>query len=365
MSDNARRFMAVRTHLIRNYPGTPSKRLTRHLRTLAGMVAGIVAAGTTHLPKIAQKAPDKTRNESRAKRFTRLLKNKRTTFETFYLPFAREMAASMAEGGPLLVVFDGSAVGRGCACLMASVVYRGRALPLVWTTKRGKKGHFSSTGHLALLERVRSVVPDGAQVIFLGDGEFDSVALQRALDEVGWSYVCRTASSTRVMGGCTDCRIGELTPLARERYVSVPRASVTQAGYGPVHVIVWHEPAYEEAIPLVTNMALAEEAMYFYSRRFRIETLFSDQKSRGFHVHKSHISDPERLSRLLMAAALGYLWMVYLGVEALEEGHYKQFHRSDRVDLSLFQLGLRMLEYLLNEDECILVAFTIPSKSVR
>lgn len=31
-----------------------------------------------------------------------------------------------------------------------------------------------------------------------------------------------------------------------------------------------------------------------YAKRFRIETFFSDQKSRGFHLHKSHLSDPVR-----------------------------------------------------------------------
>jgi len=39
-----------------------------------------------------------------------------------------------------------------------------------------------------------------------------------------------------------------------------------------------------------------------YAKRFRIETFFADQKSRGFHLHKSHVADPLRLSRLLMAA---------------------------------------------------------------
>jgi len=51
-------------------------------------------------------------------------------------------------------------------------------------------------------------------------------------------------------------------------------------------------------------MEAAEEAWRYYQKRFRIETFFSDQQSRGFHIHKSHISDPQRLSRLLIAACL-------------------------------------------------------------
>jgi len=90
-----------------------------------------------------------------------------------------------------------------------------------------------------------------------------------------------------------------------------------------------------------------------------IETFFSDQKSRGFHLHKSHLSDPMRLSRLLMAACLAYLWMVYLGARCEQDGWVRIIHRSDRCDLSLFKLGLRLLDYFLNEDLSIPVAFCV------
>ena len=360
MSDNLRRFQAVRTALRKYYPDTGSKRHHRHLTTLAALVAGIVAAGSSHLSKMAQKAPDKTKTESRVKRFSRFLQNQAVTYEAFFMPLAREVVVSLSTGQPLLVVFDGSALGRGCAVLMASAIYGKRALPLAWLVKQGKKGSFSAEDHLCLFDEVRALVPDGTDVIFLGDGEFDSIALQRGLTQAGWSYVCRTASSTLVSDGTTRCHIGALMPVSGERYVSMPGASMTKAGYGPVHIIVWHERRYKEPVYLVTTLDLAEEALHWYRHRFRIETLFSDQKSRGFHLHKSHLRDPDRLSRLLLAASLAYLWMVYLGVEALHAGWYKQFHRSDRVDLSLFQLGVRLLEHMLNLDWAILVAFIPP-----
>ena len=241
MSDNVRRFLAVRTALTKYYPDTGSKRHHRHLTTLAAMVAGLVAAGSSHLPKIAQKTPDKTKTESRVKRFTRFIQNQTVTYESFFMPCARDVVVSLSAKQPLLVVFDGSALGRGCAVLMASVIYRKRALPIAWLVKRGKKGHFSAEDHLCLFEQVQALVPDGTDVIFLGDGEFDSIALQRGLDQAGWSYVCRTACSTLVTDGTTACAIGALMPVSGERYVSMPGALMTQMRYGPVHVIVWHE----------------------------------------------------------------------------------------------------------------------------
>jgi hypothetical protein len=77
------------------------------------------------------------------------------------------------------------------------------------------------------------------------------------------------------------------------------------------------------------------------------------------HLHKSHISDVQRLSRLLIAACLAYIWIVYLGALCEQDGWVRIIHRSDRCDLSLFQLGLRLLDYLLNEDCAIPVAFCV------
>src|SRR2546430_1784252 len=99
--------------------------------------------------------------------------------------------------------------------------------------------------------------------------------------------------------------------------------------------------------------------MSLLSKAFPYRTFFSDQKSRGFHLHKSHISDKKRLSRLLIAACLAYIWIVYLGAMCMTEGGVEIIHRRHRCDLSLFQLGLRLLTNFLNEDLPIPVAFHI------
>ena len=134
-------------------------------------------------------------------------------------------------------------------------------------------------------------------------------------------------------------------------------ARFTRKAYGPVLAIAVWDEQYKEPIYLVTNMELVDEARYWYGRRYRIETFFSDQKSRGFHLNKSHISDPVRLSRLLIAACLAYIWIVFLGTLAILEDWVSIIHRTDRCDLSLFQLGLRLLDYFLNEDLPIPVTF--------
>jgi hypothetical protein len=49
--------------------------------------------------------------------------------------------------------------------------YKGRALPLAWRVRQSPKGHFPETLHIAIVELMREVIPEGAKVVFLGDGE--------------------------------------------------------------------------------------------------------------------------------------------------------------------------------------------------
>ena len=154
-----------------------------------------------------------------------------------------------------------------------------------------------------MVELVSTVIPQGAKVVFLGDEEFDGTALQAKLSAVGWSYVCRTAMSTTAPWAGESFRLDVLgTCLRPGRLIALPEAYVTQEAYGPIMVLCGWAKGDQEPLYLVSNVATAEEACCWYQKRFRIETFFSDQKSRGCHLHTSHISDPQRLSRLLIGA---------------------------------------------------------------
>jgi len=359
MSDNLRQYRAIRDALTQGYPGEPRGRVARHVVTLAALISGIVASKSTQLPTIAAHVPDGAQPESRVKRFARWLRNDHITAEVYFLPFAEVLLTSLALQ-TLVLVMDGSVVGRGCVALMVHVVYKGRALPLAWLVRQGKKGHFPEDLHIMLSKQVHKLLPPEAQVVLLGDGEFDGTMLQHTVQAYGWSYVVRTGSHITVLWDGEHFRCETVAAcITPGTLVALTDVRVTAAAYGPVMLLCCWAKGYKEPLHLLTNMASADEACRLYAKRFRIETFFSDQKSRGFHLHKSHLSDPMRLSRLLMAACLAYLWMVYLGARCEQDGWVRIIHRSDRCDLSLFKLGLRLLDYFLNEDLSIPVAFCV------
>src|SRR5918998_3120633 len=209
MSDNLRRSRAILDTLQQLSPTALTKQQARHLRTLAALISGIVGSRQTHLPAIASKVPDQTQRESRVKRFHRWLANEHVSPDLFFLPFAHALLQSLAHL-PVVLVIDGSTVGRGCVALVVSVVCRGRALPIAWLVVTGRKGHCAEEMHVALVQQVQTLIPREATVIFLGDGEFDGPGLQACLSASGWSYVCRTARNIQVQSEGDWLTLGDL-----------------------------------------------------------------------------------------------------------------------------------------------------------
>lgn len=333
---------------VRNfYPKNPTGRLAQNMNTLVVLITGIITARETQLPKIALNVPQPVQAASVEKRVKRLLINDKVTEEVYFFPFIKTMLLKL-NLDELVIAIDGSVTGRGCICLMGSLIYKKRALPLAFTVFKGKKGHLPEDAHIELVKKLKSVIPyEPKLVVVLGDGEFDGTELQRTLSEFGWKYVCRTASNIKIgiNGGEFPMDILAVA-LPRGYFNKAKNCTVTKKKYGPVTAIAWHAEGCEEPLFLLSNFVSASKACDYYQKRFTIETFFSDQKSRGFHIDKSHLSDPARLMRLLFGACLAYLQIFFLGLLAMEPCWLKRIHRTDRCDLSVFQLGLRLLMYL-------------------
>lgn len=364
MSDSRRVHRAIKKAVKQLYPKEPQGNLARHLETLAFMVSGIVLSKSCQLPKIASKVPGVIHPDSRVKQMSRWVQNEHITLGLYFLPFVQPLLTNLAAARPLVFIMDGSAVARGCVTLMVSLIYAKRAIPIAWLVIEGTKGHFPAQTHVALLREVKALVPETATVIFLGDGEFDSPELQAEADGYGWDYVCRTAKNIQIGVDDEWFSLADLNVQRGQREFR-KRALFTNAAYGPVMVIAWWDAHYAEPIYLVSNMTSVQAACTWYRKRMHIETFFSDQKSRGFQLDKSHLSDPERVYRLMLAACFAYLWVIYLGTVASQDGWVPRIHRRHRCDLSLFQLGLRLLDYFLNHEQPIPNAFALEPESVR
>jgi len=187
-------------------------------------------------------------------------------------------------------------------------------------------------------------------VVLLGDAEYDTTEMIVWVQQnTTWSYVLRTSPQIYVQEGQHSQPIGDY-PLMKGQVFQRSQVGFTQAAEVSLNLIGWWCSRYEGPLYLVTNLFNGYQACKYYRRRFQIETFFSDQKSRGFHIHKSHLSDPLRLSYLLLTACLAYLWMVCLGLWVITEKKTGLIDRTDRIDKSLFRLGLDWVRYALKRN---------------
>lgn len=309
------------------------------------MISGIVLSRKAQLSAMSAEIPTEAKEQSIEMRMRRWVKDE-IDVEAVYMPFARQILEALAHL-PRVLVMDGSQVGQGCMVLMVGVLYQKRALPIAWLVYKGKKGHASAERHMQALEKIVPLLPEPSQVVLLGDAEYDTTEMLAWVEKnTSWQYVLRTAPQIYAQVGETAQAIRDY-PLERGKVFCLQKAGFTQTSTVTLNIISWWASRYAEPIFLVTNIENPYEACRYYRRRFRIETFFSDQKSRGFHIHKSHLADPARLSRLLIAACLAYIWMITQGLQVIAEGLSSLIDRTDRTDKSLFRLGLDWIKYAL------------------
>lgn len=72
--------------------------------------------------------------------------------------------------------------------------------------------------------------------------------------------------------------------------------------------------------------------------------MFGDLKKHGFDLEGTMLHHANRLSRLTLAVAFLYDWLLAVGSQTIRAGLRQLVNRKDRRDLSLFQIGLRFID---------------------
>jgi len=318
------------------------------LNVLASMVSSILITGRSELRQMARGVSAVNQFATRVKRFKRWLLNKHTSYDIYYLPFARQLLKVLSSNGVLIFSIDGSVVGKGCMALMFSVIYKSKALPVIWQVYKAKKGHLPESAHRKLLSGLSKIVPGACRVVIVGDGEFDGCDFQLDILQQSWDYVLRTGAQIQIEEYEGEVfKLGNVV-LERSTDLFFENVRFTKKRYGPVNLLIWHGEQHEDPIYLVTNLDFNLEIQQFYIKRFKIEPFFRDQKSKGFHIQRSGLRDPKRIEKLLIATCLAYILSIMASTKASNSKFYDRTARTDGNFLSLFQLGKIFIEVLVD-----------------
>lgn len=324
------------------------ERLTR-TRVMAWLMAGLVTGRSVHLSHIANEIPGPAKRRSRTRQLSRLLHNRRLRVRPWYEPVARALLAQAARhGGWVRLIIDCSKVGNGHQLCVVALAYRRRALPLVWTWVRGKKGHSSGRKQRALLSYVRDLMPPEVRVVVTGDSEF--TPLQACLAQWGWGYVLRQKGSHLLRRSASDPwqRVDSLVVRPGQK-CWLTAVQLTYKYQHACHFLAIWQKGEKTPWLLATNLPTSSLARRHYSRRMWIEEMFGDFKDHGFDLEATRLRHFLALSRLTLAVALVYVWCLALGAKVIKAGQRHFVDRNDRRDLSIFRIGRDSLRrFLLN-----------------
>ena len=288
------------------------------VKTLAWCLVGVLLTGQVHIPGWASQIVDGSRQQaSRERRLYRWLTNGRVHAERIYAPLIRE-ALRRWGSAPLYVALDTTTLWGRFTVVYLSVIYRGRAVPLVWQVLSSQSASVALAVYLPLLQQAACVLPSGANIVFLGDRGFAHLGLLRALKALGWHFRVRLKGRTWVYRHGHGTYLRRLCPASGQAHF-YHQVWLTKRQFGPVYLAVacpstsptdpWYVVSDEP-----TDLTTFDE----YGLRFDTEELFLDEKSANFHLESSELDAAAALNRLALVLACAVLILTSWGVQAVK-----------------------------------------------
>lgn len=349
--------------LQRTFKKILGKKLKGHqiarLRSLAAFITGMIREKSSHLSAIGKGLLQLITAHSKTKAAKKFVYNSHIDFETYYLPYLKELLKLViplinSRSGIFLVI-DGSQMGKHHAALMLSLVVGKRSLPIRWLVKQGGKGHFSTQNHLDLIKQsypiFETTLAPKTVVTLLGDGEFDSIDLQKFCQTNDWNYVFRTANNTLLYENGDCFKPKHLATPKGQDSLFISNVEFTKQRFKGINFLLWHDKKYGDPLPLVSNLDCALDIIEAYDKRYSVECLFKDLKSTSFYLDKTRLQSAEAISNLIMIAAFAFTLIMKLGRLYQNSPIRKYIHRlrPDRVVNSIYTFALDLLDFFLEQ----------------
>jgi hypothetical protein len=347
MSSSQQLYTRVFAKLHALHPTLHLKRLTVWVWVIVGLIQG----QSVQLSEIANHIPGDTQAVGRVARIRRWLASKWIISRTLYQPLIEEVLAAWA-GREITIILDGCFIrAKALQILRVSLSHCYRALPLAWEVVTDK-GNIELEVCTTMLEHVAQLLKRMRRVTFLADRGFRSREWARKCRELDWDYIIRLANNTMITfpGGVQRAADHLGVKKGERRYL--PNVRITQEADWTCNLaITWTRatptcPA--ELCVLMTNLRPSGWVLRHYLKRMHIEESFRDDKSGGFDLHASHLTDPKRLDTLLLALSVAVLWIYELGEQVLREDRRSEVDPAYKRQLSVFQLGWRLLRRLIS-----------------
>lgn len=316
-------------------------------KTLAFFVLGIVLSGTAVLQGMAehlsQHGISAAKMPSIERRLARFIANDRIEVGQVWNQFIAQVFPFWRDH-KLRFVLDLTPFNDEAVIVYIGLLLHSRVLPVAWATMPAQSKW--QERQWAIVERLLDgIIPHlgKAQCTLIADRGLVGAPLVKICQQRGWHYLLRVRKSDtcrRKMGKhfCgTWSRFDSFIRKPTDRWSG--RAIVWQEEPIETNISAYWDPAFEEGWLLISDLPAGRSRITEYALRMRVEATFQDQKSRGWKLEASGISDLARLDRLLLALFVAMWWVCHLAASCLHHGERHRFDRHDRRDKGIFRLG--------------------------
>ena len=279
------------------------------LETFATLIIGCVCARTVNLSHIAGQFDTAAQIASNYRRLQRFFQFIRIDQDWL----ARVLLALIGTQPPYTLCLDRTnwKIGRtDINLLVLCVAARRVRIPLMWTVVN-KAGTSNLAQQQRLIRRALRVINAGAISALLADREFTGGQWFDFLQENNIPFVIRVKENrlVRLASGKTVSLASLFRRHKHRRCPSTYRARFEGDETGhELWFAAKRLAGQERQLIIVATTLEPGKGLALYRKRWQIECLFGDSKTRGLNLEDTRLTNPKKLETLIAVVALALVW---------------------------------------------------------
>jgi len=313
---------------------------------LAQFILGLMRGRSCNLYRVAEEFQSKAQAESSYRRIKRFFAGYTYCYEQLGMLILHWLNLSS-----YTLCMDRTNWKFGCKhinYLVVSIAWQGASIPIVWTCLDKSGGNSNAEERIAIMERVLKLIPVAQIDELLADREFIGHEWFKWLDDQGIVCRLRIKDNIKVQSSCgKDIKAAQLFWNIKLNQIETWHSKRKVSG---VYLYIGARRTIEGLLIVVATKK-PETMVEDYYKRWSIETLFGCLKSRGFDLESTHMTDLDRMDKLMGILALAFAWCLIAGHWHYGDAKQLPLNKHLRPAKALFRLGLDMLRRVL-KNEC-------------
>jgi len=243
--------------------------------------------------------------------------------------------------------------------LMLSIAYRGVSIPIIWKMLP-KTGNSNWMERIDLMENYIHLFGKESIIALLADREFigDEWKEYLILNKIKFHIRIRgnmwvhRPNKKRVKAYWLFMSLPLNTPLYKRKIVRIGDQWMYLSGLKTL------DEQNKIEYVIVASYCFDPLALENYKKRWQIESMFKAFKSSGFNLESTHLSDLDRISKMLSLISVAFVWAYLSGIYLNDNHKLIRIKKHGRKQYSFFKYGLIFLaNAFLNNDFCTIANF--------